>query len=134
MEHQLVTTGTPWEPLVGYARAVRVGPHVHISGTTATNEAGDLVGIGNPYEQARQTLANIVEALAAAGARPEHVIRTRIYVTNIEAHWEAIGRAHGEVFRDIRPASSMVEVARLIDSRMLVEMEADAYVPTVHGP
>ena len=128
MERRHVSTGTKWEPLVGYARALRVGSHVYVSGTTATDAAGRLIGVGDPYAQARQALVNIQAALEAAGARLEHVVRTRIYVTDIAAHWEAVGRAHGEVFRAIRPATSMVEVARLIDPRMLVEIEADAFV------
>ena len=129
MERRLVTTGTKWEPLVGYARAVRVGPHVYVSGTTATDAAGRLVGVGDPYAQAWQALANIEAALEQAGARLEHVVRTRIYVVDIAEHWEAIGRAHGELFHAIRPATSMVEVRRLIDPRMLVEIEAEAFVP-----
>ncbi len=129
MQRRLVSTGTKWEPLVGYARAVRVGPHVYVSGTTATDAEGRLVGIGNAYLQARQALANVAAALAAAEARLEHVVRTRIYVVDIAAHWQAVGRAHGEVFGAIRPATSMVQVARLIDPRMLVEIEADAFVP-----
>ncbi len=129
MQRRLVSTGTKWEPLVGYARAVRVGPHIYVSGTTATDAEGRLVGIGNAYLQARQALANVAAALAAAEARLEHVVRTRIYVVDIAAHWQAVGRAHGEVFGAIRPATSMVQVARLIDPRMLVEIEADAFVP-----
>ncbi|WP_457652755.1 RidA family protein [Rhodocaloribacter sp.] len=127
-ERKTISTGTKWEPVVGYARAVRVGPHVHVSGTTATDAEGRLVGAGDAHAQTVQILANIEAALRAAGARMEHVVRTRIYVTDIGA-WEAVGRAHGAVFSAIRPATSMVEVSRLIDPAMLVEIEADAYVP-----
>lgn len=124
---QRYATGTPWEPIVGYSRAIRVGNVVKVSGTTATNEHGEIVGGDDPYAQAIATLANIQRALEAVGARLDQVIRTRIYVTDID-RWEPVGRAHGEYFGSIRPATSMVEVSRLIDPRMLVEIEAEAIV------
>jgi enamine deaminase RidA (YjgF/YER057c/UK114 family) len=126
-----ISSGAPWEPIVGYSRAVRVGPYIHVAGTTGIDAEGNVVGKDDPYAQSVQALKNIESALVQAGARMADVVRTRVFTTDI-SRWQEIGRAHGEFFRDVRPASTMVEISRLISPDMLIEIEADAILPDPH--